>query len=120
MNFLLGNTFPISLIRREVKIKPVDLDSLRKLGQQGNCYSFWGHQNSIDYANEILGFDVTPKEQRVPLKLNSDKLPTLYGESFTECWILSPNLETGLRPAIGREITPTEIKKWCVLKVTWV
>ena len=98
----------------------MDLNSLRSLGQYNNCYSFWGHQNSIKNANEILGFDVTPKEQRVPLKLNSEKLPTLYNVSFTECWILSPDLEIGFRPVIGKEITPAEVKNWQVLKVSWI
>ena len=116
---LIGSTFPLSLIRKEVVITPKGIDILKEKLHNSQIFSFWGHSNTLKIANDILGFDLKPKCERPALKLNDDKLPILNGEVFQQCWVLSPNYIKGFRPQIGVEVTSEEIIEWEVLKINW-
>jgi hypothetical protein len=76
---LLGNTFPLTLVRRGTFIEPVSLETAKTLLEVGFA-SFWGHANTAAVAKAQLGFDVAPKTERPALKLNEEQLPTLDGD----------------------------------------
>jgi hypothetical protein len=116
---LLGNSFPLSLIRRRVEIKPVGVESLREELDGREVASFWGHANTLSAARQVLGRDVTPSSERPVLALTPEGLPTLQGVVFHECWILSPNYASGFRPAVGEEVKMEVVTGWQVLKITW-
>lgn len=117
--FLIGNSFSLSLIRRDVKIEVSHLNELKRLGQTAECHSLWGHFNTLKMANDLLGFDVSPREDRIAVRLNDDDYPTLSDEYFTECWVLSPDYKKGFRPEIGEEVSPDMIITWQVLRMIW-
>ncbi|MBC8213788.1 MAG: hypothetical protein H8E71_04025 [Candidatus Marinimicrobia bacterium] len=100
--FLIGNTFPFSLIRRNVEIEVSNLSELRRLGQNSECCSFWGHLNTLKIANDLLDFDVSQLEERIAVKLNDDNYPILNGKVFTECWVLAPDYKKVFYPKIGK------------------
>ena len=117
---LIGNSFPLSLIRRAVKIEPYPLSELTALLADAKIASFWGHSNTLAAVNALFGYDLTPKEQRPALQLSEENLPQYAGCNFTECWILSPDYFSDFRPAIGEEVSPEKIKSWQCLKITFV
>ena len=119
---LVGNTVPTSLIRREVRIGPVEMEQLRTaLMHAGDeVYSFWGHRNTLQAAKELLDYDLTPKTERPAISLTHDGLPEFAGHLFRECWLLTPQYMGHFRPKIGVEVTVEEIKGWQVLKMEWV
>ena len=120
MNILIGNTFPLVLIRKKVSIQPVELNILKeKLTNSTKIHSYWGHKNTLQAASELLKFDITPKIERPVLLLNEDLLPTLNGQVFSECWILSPDYTKDFRPSICTEVIEEEISGWNVLKISW-
>ena len=114
---LLGNTFPLALARRSMRIEPASLEELRQRVQNEGFLSFWGHDNTIAVATSILGFDPTPTTERPALSLSQDLLPTLNGQVCQEVWILSPDYAPGFRPQIGVEVTPEQILGWQTLKI---
>lgn len=89
MEILIGSTFPLSLIRRKVTIEPSGICELRRMPEDCQVFSFWGHGNMVSAASKLLGFDLTPKSQRPALVLNSEFLPELNGTTFRECWVVS-------------------------------
>jgi hypothetical protein len=116
---LIGNTFPMSLIRRRVEIEPVSMTTLGR-ALEGKCVaSFWGHVNTLAAASAHVGVDLTPRAERPSLHLNNEDLPSLDGKVFDECWVLSPNYTPGFRPAIGEEVAPIKISAWQVLRISW-
>ncbi len=120
---LLGSTFPLTLIRRPVRIVPATLDELRERSAEAEVLSFWGHANTLAAAEAILGFDPTPGEQRPALRLNEAQLPVLRkGDTevaFSEVWVLSPTYAPGYRPEIGAEVPIDKIIAWQVLRITF-
>ena len=116
---LIGNSFPLSLIRRSVHIVPVGRDELLAAIKGRQIASFWGHANTLAAANGWLGVDVTPKTERPALSLSLDKLPLLDGVEYHECFILSPDYRPGFRPAIGAEVDAADILGWQILKIIW-
>ena len=119
MAFLTGSTFPLSLIRRPVVIEPASLeDYVHKLRSEA-WESFWGHENTLPLAKELVGGELTPRTERPAVRLSADGYPELYGQSYRECWILSPEYKPGYRPAIGVEVQAEDIIGWQVLKITW-
>lgn len=114
---LVGNAFPLSLIRRAVHIEPQPSD---RFPREAEVFSFWGHTNTLLHVNAFLGLDLTPRSERIALTLNDDLLPQLLGEAFRECWIISPNYKENFRPKIGEEISAEKIKDWTLLKITWL
>lgn len=112
---LLGNTFPLTLVRRPVRIEPRTVEELRKEVSARGVASFWGHTNTLEAARKFLGFDSTPATARPALTLNSALLPCLDGQSFDEVWLLSPDYAPGFRPQIGQEVPADAIIGWQVL-----
>lgn len=117
---LLGSTFSLALIRREVCVIPSELATLRAVIRERGFVSFWGHANSIQAANELLGCDVTPTRERPAVCVSPAGYPMLDEQVFRECWILTPNYAPGFRPAIGQEIHPEHITGWHVLQMKWI
>ncbi len=114
---LLGNAYPLSLVRRRVVIGPRLLDDLRaEIGARG-LISFWGHANTIEAARHLLGYDPAPPHHRPALTLNAEGLPTLTGQSFDQVWLLSPDYRAGFRPEIGKEVGSEDILGWQVLRM---
>lgn len=118
-DLLIGNSFPLALIRRPVQIKPVSLRTLKNVTSFGTIHSFWGHSNTLVAAEQWCGINLQPETERPALDLNRDNLPTLNSITFREVWILSPNYQAGFRPAVGQEIAPHQIIDWQILKMTW-
>ncbi len=116
---LLGSTFPLSLIRCAVTIAPAGLDALREALRLRGVASFWGHANTLEAANALLGVDVRPATERPALRLAADGRPMLDGRVFDECWVLSPDYVTGFRPAPGEEVPADKIVGWQVLRMEW-
>lgn len=88
----------------------------------GGCevVSFWGHENTRAAAEGVLGVSLKPKVARPALTVASDGCPSLEGESFKTCWVLSPDYVEGFRPAIGQEVAPESITGWSVVKMEWI
>ncbi len=118
-DILLGNSFPLSLIRRPVAIEPFPAETLQERLQEAVLHSFWGHGNTLKAASQWLGEDLTPKTERPVILLSSEGLPQLDELVFRECFILSPDYRSGFRPAIGVEVAPEDILAWTVLKIEW-
>ena len=118
-SILIGNSFPLSLIRRAVRIVPIDKEELFTTIKDRQIASFWGHSNTLTAVNGWLEIDLTPKTERPALCLSDDKLPQLDGVEYRECFILSPDYRPGFRPAIGMEVAKEDILGWQVLRITW-
>ena len=119
-NYGIGNTFPTSLIRRTVCIKPIDKDYLGILVGESNLHSYWGHPNTIEAAKNFLGFDVTPPSARRAIVLTSDNLPTLDGVLLDGIIVVSPTYAAGYRPAEGEVSSPDKIMCWQLLYVEFI
>lgn len=117
--FLTGNSFPMSLIRRRVVIEPRTLSEYREELASGDWESYWGHENTLSAAKAECGVDLRPREPRPAVALDGEGYPCLYGESFRECWVLSPEYEPGFRPALGEEVSADKIERWQVLRLVW-
>lgn len=116
---LLGNSFPLSLVRRRVVVEPRPLDELRAALAERGCASFWGHANTLAAAKEHLGLDVAPASTRPALTLSAEQLPCLDGLPHTEVWLLSPDYAPGFRPQIGQEVPADAIRGWQVLHISF-
>ncbi|MBQ7651271.1 MAG: hypothetical protein IJS15_09940 [Victivallales bacterium] len=116
---LVGNSFPLSLIRRAVRIEPVSRESLLASVQGRRIVSFWGHANTLSAVRQCFGLDLTPSVERPVLGLSPDNLPMFDGQVFHECFILSPDYQKNFRPAIGLEVAQEDIVAWQVLRITW-
>lgn len=116
---LLGNSFPLSLIRRPVHIEPRQLADLRAALAGRTLYSFWGHGNTLAAVTRMLGRDVRPKTARPVLSLDNKSLPCLDGRAFNECWVLSPDYVENFRPDPGQEVSEEAIAAWRVLLIRW-
>lgn len=117
---LVGNSFPLSLVRsHRVEIDEVGLVELRRVLSESEVVSFWGHENSREVAESVLSVSLKPKMPRPAVVLDADGYPTLYGDRFTTCYILSPDYAPGYRPAIGTEVSPADILAWHALRLTW-
>lgn len=116
---LISNSFPFSLIRRQVVVNPKTTADLVGQMHDRPWVSAWGHANTLALASTIAGADLRPKTQRPALVLGEDKLPALDGQTFAECWLLSPDYAPGFRPAIGDEVSADKIRGWQVLQLQW-
>lgn len=116
---LIGNSFPLSLIRREVSISPYPLKELFNEMKNSEIVSFWGHRNTLEAVKATLGIDLTPPCERPALTLSLANKPVLDGVEFSECWILSPDYRKNFRPAIGEEVSADDICNWQCLKITF-
>lgn len=116
---LVGNVFPTSLMRARCQVVPSTLDELRNAVAGKNIVSFWGHANTLGVAQDFTGLDLTPKTERPAIMLNKVNHPSLGGENFDGCWVVSPDYRPGFRPAIGTEVTASEISSWQILHIIW-
>lgn len=118
---LVGNTFPLAMVKREVRIYPISLESLRKrvLGAAEIC-SYWGHANTEHVAQEILGVKFPAEDFRKPLSLSPRGYPMWGNAEFKKCHVLSPDYRNGFRPSINKEVTPDEILSWKALVLEWI
>ena len=116
---LVGNSFPLSLIRRKVVIEEATMEEFKALCKEGTLHSFWGHENTRSAAEEVLGVSVKPKTERPAVTLTPEGLPTLDGEVFRVCYVLSPNYKDTFRPKIGEEVSSEQIASWHLLKMIW-
>ena len=116
---LLGNSFPLGLIRRRVTIEPASIEELRSRVAKEGFLSYWGHADSLEAAKALLGFDLAPATERPALSLGDELLPTLGGHTFSETWVLSPDYASGYRPKPGCAVPPEMITGWTVLHVVF-
>jgi len=116
---LIGNSFPFSLIVRRVVVEPRTIEELRVKMEGAIVVSFWGHPSTLAGASAAVGRDLSPRSGRPALLLDANGLPSFEGESFEECWVVSPEFAPGFRPAVGQEIKQEDIRDWRVLKLVW-
>lgn len=116
---LVGNSFPLPLVRRAVAIRPWPLRCLRERLASHPVASYWGHANTRPAAEALLGVSLAPATERPALGLSADRLPTLDGTAYDACYVLSPNYRPGFRPAIGSEVPPEDILSWSLLRISW-
>lgn len=117
---LVSNSFPFSLIRRPVRIEPRSDSELVTAMFERPWVSAWGHENTVEIAGTIVGADLRPKTARPALVLDSERLPSLDGQSFDEVWLLSPDYISGFRPQIGEEVPASAITGWQILQLTFL
>ena len=110
---LIGNSYPISLIRREVVIYSINQkDVFSLIENYSEVISFWGHDNTLCAVNKFLGIDITPAEKRLVISLTSKRLPYLQGMEFDKILIISPVYKENIRPEIGTEVASEMILNW--------
>lgn len=122
---LIGNTFPLTLVRGwRVEIEEIRVETLREALESGAMVrSFWGHAETQGQAEAFLGAPagtLTPRVPRPALRLGAEGLPELDGEAFAECFVLSPDVAGGGRPAPGQAASPAAIVRWHVLRLRWM
>ena len=118
-SILIGNSFPLSLIRRPVRIEPQSLNTLLTAAKDKTIASFWGHANTLKYVEHFTGLSLTPNGERPIIQLQESRLPQLYGQTFCECWVLSPDYISPFRPAGSEEVPPSNISGWQILRLIW-
>lgn len=116
---LIGNSFPLSLIRRVVLIRPSSQRELRELLSGRRVVSFWGHANTLLAASQYAGCDLTPSCERPAVRLSAECYPCFAAEIFHECWVLSPDYIEEFRPRLGEEVPVGKISGWQVLRLDW-
>ena len=120
---LIGNTFPLTLVRGwRVSVEEVEVETLREALARGSVRSFWGHEETRGMAEAWLGLSegaLTTRVWRPALVLDDEGLPMLDGGSFRECWVLSPDVAGGGRPAVGGAANAASIVGWHVLRLRW-
>ena len=109
----------MNLIRRKVTILPQSIAEYRAALASCSWVSFWGHSNTLTAAKAQCGYDLTPENERPAITVDEEGFPVLYGKSYTQCYILTPEYKPGYRPALGEEVTPDAILSWQVLKLVW-
>ena len=119
-NALIGNSFPWSLVRRQLVATPVSLAQFQCETAGVRIVSFWGHPDTLAAASQFCGIDLTPRVERTVLTLSSNDLPALNGEEFRCCYLVSPDYREAFRQplAMDAQIVP-EIVGWNILKLKW-
>jgi len=118
-SLLVGNSFPLSLVRRAVLIQPADAVEFHVACMGRRIVSFWGHANTLAAASEFAGVDLTPRSDRPALNLSAQGYPCFDGEEYRECWVLSPDYEVNFRPRPGEEVPADKICAWQILRLIW-
>ncbi|MGI6355059.1 MAG: hypothetical protein GX937_01600 [Lentisphaerae bacterium] len=116
---LVGNSFPLSLVRRAVLIRPSNRKEFHVACVGREIASFWGHANTLAAASAFAGVDLTPRCERPALVLSAEGYPCFDGEEFQECWVLSPDYKVNFRPAVGVEVPADKICGWQILHLSW-
>jgi hypothetical protein len=118
-HILIGNSFPLSLVRRNVRIENSSLEALQAAAADSSVESFWGHENTLNAVEKWSGLALRPKTQRPALQLDEEGRLCFEGRIYAECWVLSPDYRPGLRHAIDCEVQPEAILGWHVLHILW-
>ena len=118
-SILVGNSFPLSLVRRAVLLRPVELSEFQRACVGRRVVSFWGHANTLSLASRFAGCDLSPLCARPVIRCSEAGYPCLDGEEFRECWVLSPDYIMDFRPAVGEELPADKIAGWQILHLTW-
>lgn len=116
---LIGSTFPLSLVRRSVHIEIQSLGALAKALTERPIFSFWRHENTLSIVNRLLGTQIPPADSGMAITLDEENYPVFHGHVFTQCWVLSPDYETGYRPEADSEAPLDKIRGWHVLRLSW-
>lgn len=118
---LIGNTFPLKLIRgHRVTIEEISVVSFLDLLPGLELVSFWGHENTREAAEGVLGgLSLRPRVERPAVTLDATDLPSLDGQRFSQCFVLSADDRVPSRHAIGAEIRVEDLGEWHLLKLTW-
>ena len=117
--FITGNSFPMGLICRGVRIFPETLENYRLALAHGTWSSYWGHPNTLAAAAQQCGVELTPRTERPALTVDAEGYPMLNNERFAECWVLTPEYKPGFRPALQSEVPADQITGWKVLHMIW-
>ncbi|NIA31575.1 MAG: hypothetical protein GWP06_16915 [Actinobacteria bacterium] len=113
--FIITNVYPFSLVRRKMIAVPVELKDVIVSLKSGTFASAWGHRNTLEVVNKMLGVDITPASERPAIVLDAQYFPTLNGDQFTKVVLVSPNFKKGFRPKIGEEVPEKAILGWQAL-----
>ena len=117
--FITGNTFPVNLFRRKAEVIPETFENYLARLRSGQWDSYWRHSNTLVAVNRLCSVDLTPREERPALSADAEGYPSLYGKSYRECWVLTPEYRPGFRPSIGVEVTNSDILSWQVVRILW-
>ena len=109
----------MNLIRRKVTILPQTMEEYRTALASCSWVSFWGHRNTLAAAMAQCGYDLTPENERPAITVDGEGYPVLYGRTYKQCYILTPEYQPGYRPALREEVAPDAILSWQVLKLVW-
>lgn len=96
------------------------VEELQSLARVSEVVSYWGHENTRNAAECVLGASLRPSVARPALSVSPKGCPMLEGETFDTCWVLSPDYNPGYRPAIGTEVGAESITGWSVVKLEWI
>lgn len=117
---LIGNAFPLSLVRRRVVVEPQTREALRGALAGKKIFSFWGHASTQAAASSLAGVDLAPLATRPAVACDAaTHLPSLHGALFRECWVIAPEYSPGFRPALGAEVSSELIAGWQILRLAW-
>jgi len=116
---LIGNTFPLPLVRRAVRIAPYSLNDLKMELKDADVFSFWGHVDTKVIVEGMLNIKLDDKSIRKPLCLSKNNLPMLDGVEFDKCFVISPNYRNGFRPALNKTVSVDDILSWDGLCISW-
>ena len=120
MEILIGNSFSMTLIRNhQVTIKEIKIGKLKALASSDGVVSYWGHENTRKAAEEVVGCSLMPTSERPAITLDENFYPQLDGKTFRQGYVLSPEYRPGFRPAIGTEVSASDIVGWHALKLSW-
>ena len=97
---------PTSALREEIRRRPAQ-----------SVHSYWGHENTLQAAGDLLGVSVVPRTPRPSLHLDQSGFPSLDGQSFSEVWVLTARFPTGFRPAANQELALGDIESWHVVHI---
>ena len=117
---LLGNAFPFPLIRRNVNVRVVSVESVRRALAGARVFSFWGHLETLPAAEKLLGISLRPASPRPAITLSPDGLPVFAGHAFDRCYVVSPDCRPGYRHAVGGELAAADITGWQTLRIDWI
>ena len=116
---LLGNTFPVGLIRRSALCTPITVEKAKQILSSKGFESFWGHADTLNAVSAALKINATPKTVRPALILSDTSLPVLNGQAFNTVIVFSPSYVQGFRPTYGVEVDPANITGWTPLLITF-
>ena len=69
LSILIGNAFPLSLVRRPVRIVPATREELHAAARGRAVVSFWGHPNTLAQAERFCGLPLAPGNERPAVRL---------------------------------------------------